>query len=81
MSKSLRITVVDTNQDSHEFISTGLHEDYEYQANQYTGELIVERVAYGPRGTDEWARLSATVIAAWHDSTWRSVTLHSSNAR
>lgn len=75
---ALCITVQPAYGEAIEFRSTGLHEDYESTVNGYTGELIVERVAYGPRGTDEWARLGATVVAAWGDTAWRSVTRHNS---
>ena len=70
----LRISVKDSNGEDHTFASTGLHEDYEFNANTYTGELIVSRVKYGPRGTDEWARLSSVVVAAWASGQWASVT-------
>jgi hypothetical protein len=71
---NLRITVKDRSGKEHFFLSTGLHEDYEYQANIYTSELMVSRVKYGPRGTDEWARQSSTVVAAWPAGQWVSVT-------
>lgn len=70
----LRIEVTDSKEEVHVFSSTGLHEDYEFDANIYTGELIVSRVAYGPRGTDEWARTGSVVVAAWPDGDWKCVT-------
>jgi len=77
MSNTLRITVTPHHGEAVEFHSTGLHEDYSYTVNDYTGELIVERIVYGPRGTDEWARASTTVVAAWPDAQWQSVLLTS----
>jgi hypothetical protein len=71
---NIRIIVKDATGEEHAFASSGLHEDYEYQANIYTNELMVSRVKYGPRGTDEWARESATVVAAWPSGQWASVT-------
>ena len=56
-----RIYVTDFEDKTHRFFSTGLDEDYTYTYNDYTGELTIERVAYGPRGTDEWARTSAEI--------------------
>lgn len=70
----IRIVVTDQAGQQHAFASSGLHEDYEYQANIYTSELMVSRVKYGPRGTDEWARQSSTVVAAWPAGQWVSVT-------
>ena len=72
--QTLRIAVTDSNGEGHAFVSAGLHEDFEYNANIYTGELIVSRVKYGPRGTDEWARISSVVVAAWSNGQWASVT-------
>lgn len=69
-----RIQVVDSNGETHFFASTGLHEDFNFDANIYTGALIVRRVKYGPRGTDEWAEQSSVVVAAWEDGNWSSVT-------
>jgi hypothetical protein len=69
-----RIQVLDTNGETHTFASTGLHEDFDFDANIYTGALIVRRVKYGPRGTDEWAEQSSVVIASWAAGTWISVT-------
>ena len=74
MSNSLCVTVVPAFSEALEFRSTGLHEEYLETINGYTGELIVERVEYGPRGTDEWARLGTAVVAAWDTTSWRSVT-------
>jgi hypothetical protein len=70
------ITVVDTSGASHPFQPAGLHEDVDYDLNIYTGELTVERVEYGPRGNDEWARLGSQVIAAWPADQWSTVTRH-----
>jgi len=70
------ITVVDVRGATHPFVPAGLHEDVDYQLNGYTGELTIERVEYGPRGNDEWARLGTRVIAAWPSTGWRSVTRH-----
>jgi hypothetical protein len=75
-SKLPTITVVDVRGADHEFVPTGLHEDVEHHLNIYTGELTVERVEYGPRGNDEWARLGSQVIAAWPSDGWRSITRH-----
>ena len=75
-----RIYVTDIEDKTHRFFSTGLDEDYTYTYNDYTGELTIERVAYGPRGTDEWARTSAVVVAAWPADGWVSVTLFNSQA-
>lgn len=72
----LRITVTDSHGEEHFFFVTGLHEEYEFAANGYTGELIVERVSFGPRGNDEWARVSSVVVASWPDGLWQSVTRH-----
>jgi hypothetical protein len=71
---NVRIRVEAIDGDIATFASTGLHEDYEYSVNIYTSELIVERVTYGPRGEDAWARRSSTVVAAWPDGAWTSVT-------
>lgn len=73
--RSLRVTVTDASGD-HQFLSTGLSEDFTFTVNDYTGELMVERVSYGPRGNDEWARSSATVVGAWPADAWQKVTLH-----
>jgi hypothetical protein len=70
------ITVVDSAGARHGFRPAGLHEDVDYHLNIYTGELTVERVEYGPRGNDEWARLGSQVIAAWPADRWGSVTRH-----
>jgi len=70
----IRIVVTDISGVAHPFESAGVHEDYEYSANIYTSELMVSRVKYGPRGTDEWARQSSTVVAAWPSGQWLSVT-------
>ena len=70
-----RICVTPHDAPVAEFYSTGLHEDYTFTYNDYTGELTVERVEYGPRGNDEWARTSAVVVAAWPTDRWESVTL------
>jgi hypothetical protein len=70
------ITVVDNGGASHPFVPAGLHEDVDYHLNIYTGELTVERVEYGPRGNDEWARLGSQVIAAWPADQWRTITRH-----
>lgn len=75
-----RIFVIDNDEQEHRFSATGLHEDYTFTYNEYTGELTVERVAYGPRGTDEWARTSAVVVAAWPADGWISVTTFNSQA-
>jgi hypothetical protein len=72
--QNLRIVVTDIDDVQHSFASSGLHEDYEYQANIYTGELTVSRVKYGPRGTDEWARQVSTVVGAWPSGVWVSIT-------
>lgn len=79
-SQTLCITVTDRKGQNHEFISTGLHEEFTYLYNDYTGELTVERVEFGPRGNDEWARLSTVVVATWADGLWNSVTRHSPGA-
>lgn len=71
---------MDIDEQTHQFNSTGLNEDYTYTYNEYTGELTVERVAYGPRGTDEWARTSSVVVAAWPSDSWINVTLFNSQA-
>lgn len=71
---TMRIVVKDISGEDHTFESAGLHEDYEYSANIYTSELMVSRIKYGPRGTDEWARQSSTVVAAWPSGQWLSVT-------
>ena len=68
------LEVVDVQGVAHPFASTGLDETYEHAINEYTGELIVERVEWGPRGNDAWARLGSRVVAAWADDRWRSVT-------
>jgi hypothetical protein len=70
------ITVVDVRGAEHPFRPAGLHEDVDYHLNIYTGELTVERVEYGPRGNDEWARLGSQVIAAWPSDQWSTVTRH-----
>jgi len=70
------IVVVDMRGAEHPFAGRGLHEDVAFAINEYTGELIVETVGYGPRGTDQWARLGSQVIAAWPARQWRSVTRH-----
>ena len=70
----MRIIVTDSNGETHKFASTGLHEDYNFDANIYTGDLIVRRVKYGPRGTDEWAEQSSVVVGAWLEGNWSSVT-------
>jgi len=70
------ITVTDRRGAEHPFRPGGLHEDVDYHLNIYTGELTVERVEYGPRGNDEWARLGSQVIAAWPADGWRTVTRH-----
>ena len=75
-----RITVTPVDAPMSEFFSTGLHEDYTFTYNDYTGELTVERVEYRPRGNDEWARTSAVVVAAWSDEEWESVTLYKPRA-
>jgi hypothetical protein len=75
------ITVVDTSGARHPFNPAGLHEDVDYHLNIYTGELTVERVEYGPRGNDEWARLGSQVIAAWPTEQWASVTRHNRTSR
>lgn len=75
-SKEPTITVVDQRGARHPFLPAGLHEDVDYQLNIYTGELTVERVEYGPRGNDEWARLGSQVIAAWPADQWSTVTRH-----
>ena len=75
-SKQPTISVVDVRGGEHPFRGEGLHEDIDYHLNIYTGELVVERVEYGPRGNDEWARLGTQVIAAWPADQWRSVTRH-----
>ena len=71
---TIRIQVTDTEGEVHVFASTGLHEDFNFDANIYTGALIVRRVKYGPRGTDEWAEQSSVVVGSWADGTWTSVT-------
>jgi hypothetical protein len=70
----IRIVVTESNGETHTFASTGLHEDYNFDANIYTGDLIVRRVKYGPRGTDEWAEQSSVVVAYWLEGQWESVT-------
>lgn len=74
---TLQLQVKDIDGEISSFASTGLHEVYTYTYNDYTGELTVERVSYGPRGTDEWARTAAVVVAAWPDGGWDSVTVYS----
>ena len=74
---AMRISVVDSAGLTHTFAATGLHEDYEFTANTYTGELIVERVSFGPRGDDEWARVRSVVVGAWPSGYWKSVTQYS----
>ena len=76
MKPTLCVTVTTSRGEDVEFKSTGLHEEYLETVNGYTGELIIERVEYGPRGTDEWARLGASVVAAFDSTGWRSVTRH-----
>jgi hypothetical protein len=46
------------------------------QRNTSTGVLTVERVAYGPRGNDDWARRGSQVIAAWPSDQWSTVSRH-----
>jgi hypothetical protein len=75
-----RISVKDADSQIADFYSTGLHEDYNFTYNEYTGELTVERIEYSPRGNDEWARTSAIVVAAWPDDRWESVTLFNPSA-
>ena len=75
------ITVVDTHGATHPFVPAGLHEDVEHHLNIYTGELTVERVEYGPRGNDQWARLGSQVIAAWPADMWRTITRHNPRVR
>jgi hypothetical protein len=75
-SKEPTITVVDQRGARHPFLPAGLHEDVDYHLNIYTGELTVERVEYGPRANDEWARLGSQVIAAWPADQWSTVTRH-----
>ena len=75
-SKEPTITVIDVRGAEHPFLPAGLHEDVDHHLNIYTGELTVERVEYGPRGNDEWARLGSQVIAAWPRDQWRSITRH-----
>ena len=75
-TNTLCVTVLDAAGQEHKFFSQGLHEEFSYTFNDYTGELTVERVEYGPRGTDEWARIEAVVVAAWPTGAWRSVTRH-----
>lgn len=75
----LTIVVTDIDGNQSAFASTGLHETYQYTYNDYTGELIVERIAWGPRGNDEWARTSAVVVAAWPSDGWSSVTFYNSD--
>jgi len=74
------ITVCDVRGAEHPFAPAGLHEDVDYHRNIYTGELTVERVEYGPRGNDEWARLGSQVIAAWPTTEWSTVTRHNGRA-
>jgi hypothetical protein len=74
----IALTVSDVDGKQSTFASTGLHETYEFTYNEYTGELTVERVAWGPRGNDEWARTSAVVVAAWPTDRWSTVTLFNS---
>ena len=68
------LEVVDVQGVTHPFSSTGLDETYAYDVNEYTGELIVERITWGPRGNDAYARLGATVVAAWPSRRWARVT-------
>jgi|DEB0MinimDraft_10_1074344.scaffolds.fasta_scaffold31179_3 hypothetical protein len=68
------LEVVDAQGVAHAFSSTGLDETYAYDVNEYTGELIVERITWGPRGNDAFARLGATVVAAWASDRWARVT-------
>lgn len=67
------LEVVDAQGVAHAFSSTGLDETYAYAVNEYTGELIVERVEWGPRGNDAWARLGSRVVAAWASDRWARV--------
>ena len=80
-SQEPTITVFDARGATHSFRPAGLHEDVDYHLNIYTGELTVERVEYGPRGNDEWARLGSQVIAAWPSDQWGSVTRHNRRNR
>lgn len=75
----LTLVVTDADGNQSPFASTGLHETYQYTYNDYTGELIVERISWGPRGNDEWARTSAVVVAAWPSDGWSSVTFFNSD--
>ncbi len=75
-SREPTITVVDARGAQHPFVPAGLHEDVDYHLNIYTGELTVERVEYGPRGNDEWARLGSQVIAAWPSDGWNAIIRH-----
>ncbi len=68
------LEVVDVQGVAHPFASNGLDETYDYAVNEYTGELIVERIEWGPRGNDAYARLGTRVVAAWASARWRSVT-------
>jgi len=75
-SQEPTITVVDARGARHDFVPAGLHEDVDYHLNIYTGERTVERVEYGPRGNDEWARLGSQVIAAWPTDGWSTISRH-----
>ena len=68
------LEVVDAQGVAHAFSSTGLDETYAYAVNEYTGELIVERIEWGPRGNDAWARLGSRVVAAWASDRWARMT-------
>jgi hypothetical protein len=73
-SREPGLEIVDVDEVAHPFTSTGLDETYEYAVNEYTGELTVERVEWGPRGNDAWARLGSRVVAAWTPDRWRRIT-------
>lgn len=75
-SQEPTISVNDARAGWHAFRPAGLHEDIDHHVNIYTAELTIERVEYGPRGDDEWARLGSQVIAAWPADQWRDVTRH-----
>jgi hypothetical protein len=76
----LRVTVVDVAGEEHRFEATGPHEDYEAREDPSTGELVVDHVTYGHRGTATRARTGSQVVAAWPAGTWRTASRHSSVA-
>jgi len=76
MAGMLLVSVTDRQGEVHQFVSTGPHETYDFRVNDYTNELMVDRIEWGPRGEDEWARISAVVVAAWPSDLWSSASRH-----